>query len=144
LVERYAKKLGKKFRHIKAKTLALFQAYDWPGNIRELQNVVERAVILCDGETFSVDEAWLKRKSNDPTAAVSSRAGLLAEGKRQFAEREREVIEGALAACHGRVSGVSGAAAKLGIPPQTLDSKIASLGIDKRRFGARSSKHRST
>ena len=64
LVERYARRAGKRISHIKKKTLDLFQAYDWPGNIRELQNVIERAVILCDGETFSVDETWLRRKSN--------------------------------------------------------------------------------
>ena len=144
LVERYAKKTGKRFRDIKKKTLALFQAYDWPGNIRELQNVVERAVILCDGETFSVDETWLQRRSNQPSGQMLSRAGILAEDKRQFAGRERKVIEAALAECHGRVSGPSGAAARLGIPPQTLDSKIESLGIDKRRFKVRSSKKRPT
>ena len=62
-IERYGKTAGKKFRTINKKTLDLFQAYDWPGNIRELQNVIERAVILCDGDTFSVDETWLKRES---------------------------------------------------------------------------------
>jgi formate hydrogenlyase transcriptional activator len=134
LVERYAKRTGKKIRHIKKKTLELFQAYDWPGNIRELQNVIERAVILCEGETFWVDETWLQRKSNQAPEQVLSRAGSLADDEREFADRERKAIEAALAACQGRVSGPDGAAAKLGIPRQTLDSKIASLGIDKRRF----------
>jgi formate hydrogenlyase transcriptional activator len=136
-VERYAKKAGKRISHIKKKTLDLFQAYDWPGNIRELQNVIERAVILCDGETFSIDETWLQRK---PSGRTPSHAGILAEDKKEFADRERNAIEAALAECHGRVSGSDGAAARLGIPPQTLDSKIASLGIDKRRFKMRSSK----
>ena len=142
LVERYAKRAGKKISHIKKKTLDLFQAYDWPGNIRELQNVIERAVILCDGETFSVDETWLQGKSNQLSGIDGSRPGVLAEDEKEFADRERKLIEAALAECHGRVSGPGGAAAKLGIPPQTLDSKIASLGIDKRRFKVRSSKQR--
>jgi formate hydrogenlyase transcriptional activator len=142
LVERYAKRTGKKISHIKKKTLDLFQAYDWPGNIRELQNVIERAVILCDGETFSVDETWLQRKSNQQPASMVSHAGVLAEDKKEFVDRERKLIEAALAECRGRVSGPGGAAAKLGIPPQTLDSKIASLGIDKRGFKVRSSKQR--
>jgi formate hydrogenlyase transcriptional activator len=137
LVERYAKRAGKKIRHIKKKTLDLFQVYDWPGNIRELQNVVERAVILCDGETFSVDETWLPRKSNQLSERQVSRAGVLADDKKEFAERERKAIETALAECQGRVSGPQGAAAKLGIPHQTLESKIANLGIDKRRFKVR-------
>jgi len=134
LVERYAKKAGKRISHIKKKTLDLFQAYDWPGNIRELQNVVERAVILCDGEAFSVDETWLPGKSKHLSAQQVSRAGVLAEDKKEFAGRERKAIEAALAECQGRVSGPRGAAAELGIPHQTLESKIASLGIDKHRF----------
>jgi len=140
LVERYAKRAGKKICHIKKKTLDLLQAYDWPGNIRELQNVVERAVILCDGETFSVDETWLPRKSNPLSGRQVSRAGVLADDKKEFAERERNAIEAALAECQGRVSGPQGAAAKLGIPHQTLASKIANLGIDKHRFKARLAK----
>ena len=144
LVERYAKRAGKRISHIKKKTLDLFQAYDWPGNIRELQNVVERAVILCDGETFSVDEVWLQRKSTELSGPLQvSRAGILAADKIEFADRERKAIEAALAECQGRVSGPHGAAAKLGIPHQTLESKIANLGIDKRRFKALRSKRRS-
>jgi len=144
LVERYAKRTGKRISHIKKKTLDLFQAYDWPGNIRELQNVVERAVILCDGETFSVDEVWLQRKSTELSGPLQvSRAGILAADKIEFADRERKAIEAALAECQGRVSGPHGAAAKLGIPHQTLESKIASFGIDKRRFKALNSKRRS-
>jgi formate hydrogenlyase transcriptional activator len=142
LVERYAKRAGKRLSHIKKKTLDLFQSYDWPGNIRELQNVIERAVILCDGETFSVDETWLRRKSDQSSGPVISRTGILAKDKGDFIERERRVIEAALAECHGKISGPSGAAAKLGVPHQTLESKIASLHIDKRQFKARSSKQR--
>jgi formate hydrogenlyase transcriptional activator len=143
LVERYAKRAGKRISHITKKTLGLFQAYDWPGNIRELQNVIERAVILCDGETFSVDETWLPRKSNQLSGRQVSSAGLLADDKKEFAERERKAIADALAECHGRVSGPHGAAAKLGIPHQTLASKIESLGIDKRQFKVHPSKQAS-
>ena len=129
-IDRYAKKAGKNFSNITNKTLQLCQAYDWPGNIRELQNVIERAVILCDGETFSVDEAWLKRASSpesDPGVPFVT----------TLVERERQMIETALAQCQGRVSGANGAAKKLGIPRQTLDARIASLGIDKHRFKTR-------
>src|SRR5215470_12950958 len=133
LVDRYAKKAGKRFTRIRKSTLELFQRYDWPGNIRELQNVVERAVILCDGDEFAIDETWLQRK---PEVAGRGTAGTgdLAKGKKAYAEQERRMNETALAECRGRVSGPHGAAAKLGIPPQTLESKIATLGIDKRRF----------
>jgi len=134
LVERYAKKAGKRISHISKKTLDLFQKYDWPGNIRELQNVVERAVILCEEETFSVDETWLQGKSIQRSGRLVPGTGALADDKKEFTGRERRAIEAALAECHGRVSGPHGAAAKLGIPHQTLESKIASLGIDKRRF----------
>ena len=127
LIERYGEKAGKKIRKITKDTLDLFQVYDWPGNIRELQNVVERAVILCDGETFSVDETWLQcesRQSTGPTVPLAAR----------LVEHEKEVIESALAECEGRISGPSGAASKLGLPRQTLESKIAKLRIDRYRF----------
>ena len=129
LIERYAKKAGKKIRNIRTKTLELFQAYDWPGNIRELQNVIERAVVLCDSETFSVDETWLKREGQRREPAVPFIATLV--------EREKEIIETALAVCRGRIAGPLGAAVKLGIPRQTLESKIKTLRIDKHRFKAR-------
>jgi formate hydrogenlyase transcriptional activator len=127
LVDRYAKAAGKKIRNMQRRTLELFQAYDWPGNIRELQNVIERTVILSDGETFSVDETWLKRDTNGPSGPTLLFAATLAE-------REREMIEAALAACNGKVSGPAGAAARLGIPRQTLDSKIKALRINRYRF----------
>jgi formate hydrogenlyase transcriptional activator len=130
LIDRYAKRAGKKFRNITKKTFELFQAYDWPGNIRELQNVIERAVILCDGETFSIDESWMKRESPLVSGPVVPFVTTLVE-------REREMIETALAQCQGRIAGPSGAANKLGIPRQTLDARIASLGIDKHRFKTR-------
>ena len=129
LIERYAKKAGKKIRNIRTKTLELFQAYDWPGNIRELQNVIERAVVLCDSETFSVDETWLKREGQRREPAVPFIATLV--------EREKEIIETALAACRGRIAGPLGAAIKLGIPRQTLESKTKTLRIEKHRFKGR-------
>lgn len=129
LIERYASKAGKKITRIHRKTLELFQAYDWPGNIRELQNVVERAVILCDGETFFVDESWLQ------VEAPRSKANGDGLG-RLDANREREIIEAALVESRGRVAGPSGAAAKLGIPRSTLETKIKKLGIKKNRFNA--------
>jgi transcriptional regulator with PAS, ATPase and Fis domain/HAMP domain-containing protein len=131
LIERYAKKAGKKLRNIDKKTLQLFQDYNWPGNIRELQNVVERAVVLSDSETFSVDETWLKREPSHQ----SLRLDPLSKGLGRLDEtKEKEMIEAALAQTAGRVSGPAGAAALLGVPRQTLESKIASLGINKHRF----------
>jgi formate hydrogenlyase transcriptional activator len=107
--------------------MEVLQAYSWPGNVRELQNIIERAVTLSDSETFAVDEAWLKRPLADgPQTTLALSGALLAH--------EREAIEAALAECHGRVSGPTGAAAKLGIPTSTLDSKIKRLGINKYRF----------
>jgi len=120
---RFAKAAGKNIRHIGKHTLEELKAYHWPGNIRELQNVVERAVILSESDTFVVDESWLRRASAD---SPRPHEGLLA-----LADREVEMIEAALADSHGRISGRSGAAAKLGIPRQTLESKMRRLGIDK-------------
>jgi PAS domain S-box-containing protein len=130
LTERYASKVGRKIRSIKRTTLELLQAYEWPGNIRELQNVVERAVILCDGDTLEVDETWLQHES--PRKSVTQN-GLA----RMDLAREKELIEAALAECHGRVSGPDGAAAKVGIPRSTLESRIRSLRIEKHRFKSR-------
>jgi len=122
-VGRYAKAAGKTIRHICKQTLERLTSYNWPGNIRELQNVVERAVILSETDTFFVDESWLKRESAE---SRQSR-----QGRSTLSDCEAEMIEAALADCHGRISGPSGAAAKLGIPRQTLESKIRRLGIDK-------------
>jgi formate hydrogenlyase transcriptional activator len=130
-IDRYAKKAGKKIRKIEKKTMELFQTYKWPGNIRELQNVVERAVILCDDDTFSVDETWLIQESpREPRPLSASASRLL----RLDEDQEREMIEAALAESKGRVAGPFGAASKLGIPRQTLESKIVNLGINKNRF----------
>ena len=126
-IDRFGKKAGKKFGTIDKKSLGLLQAYDWPGNIRELQNVIERAVILCEGETFSVDETWLRRELH----VARSRPSAL---NRVLARQEKEMIEAALTQCYGRVSGPSGAATKLGLPARTLDSKIKRFKINKYRF----------
>src|SRR6266404_4398549 len=126
-IDRFGKKAGKKFETIDKKSLGLLQAYDWPGNIRELQNVIERAVILCDGETFSVDETWLRRE----LPVARSRPSAL---NRVLARQEKEMIEAALTQCYGRVSGPLGAATKLGLPARTLDSKIKRFRINKYRF----------
>lgn len=127
LIDRYAKKAGKKIRTIDKKTMELFHAYDWPGNIRELQNVVERAVILSEGESFFVDESWLARLT--PQSTPTS-AALVAD----LVEREREMLEAALRECRGVVGGSSGAAMRLGIPRQTLESKLRKLDISPHRF----------
>jgi len=127
LVDRYGKKAGKKIRNVSKDTLSLFRSYDWPGNIRELQNVVERAVILCDGETFCVDPSWLTPVAPRPAASSAP----LAE---DLAEREKVMIENALRESGGLISGPTGAAAKLRLPRQTLESKIRKLGIDRHRL----------
>ena len=127
-IDRYARNVGKNITSINKKTLDLVQSYSWPGNIRELQNVIERSVILCETNTFSIDESWLRQQP------------LLTEAKDQVElpqtrlAHEKEMIETALKESHGRVYGPTGAAAKLGIPRSTLESKIRSLRIDKNRF----------
>jgi DNA-binding NtrC family response regulator len=126
-VDRYASKAGKKITGINKRSLELLQSYAWPGNIRELQNVIERSVIICDSENLSVDESWFGRRAapaDSPAQPISER----------LAAQEREMIEAALAESSGRISGPSGAAAKLGIPQSTLDSRIKSLKINKQRF----------
>jgi formate hydrogenlyase transcriptional activator len=125
LVDRFAKQTGKVIRNIEKQTLQRLTTYDWPGNVRELQNVIERAVVLSEGETFVIDESWLARRQRRPSngAAVTT----LADG-------EKALIEAALKEARGRVAGPRGAAAKLGIPRQTLEWKIRALQIDKLAF----------
>jgi PAS domain S-box-containing protein len=122
-VGRYAKAAGKTIRHICKQTLERLTSYNWPGNIRELQNVVERAVILSETDTFFVDESWLKLESAESRHPR--------EGLATLSDREVEIIEAALAECQGRIAGPSGAAARLGIPRSTLESKIRRFGINK-------------
>jgi len=125
LVDRFAKQAGKIIRNIEKQTLQRLTAYDWPGNVRELQNVIERAVVLSEGETFVIDESWLARKQRKPSDGTT--VTTLADG-------EKALIEAALKQTHGRVAGPRGAAAKLGIPRQTLEWKIRALQIDKLAF----------
>jgi len=123
-VKRYAEKARKPISKIDKNTLKLCQSYHWPGNIRELQNIVERSVILCTGDTFWVDEAWLPGQD----AARQKSSGLLTETVQSY---EKELIEAALAESNGKVAGPNGAAARLGIPRSTLDLKIKQLNIKK-------------
>ena len=126
-IHRYARRTGKRIRNVTRETSRLLQSYNWPGNIRELQNVIERAVIVCDSDTLSVDPRWLSaRPLGTPPVARLSTSTLTAHKK--------DAIEAALEKSKGRVSGPFGAAARLGVPPSTLESKIKTLGIDKRRF----------
>jgi len=130
-IDRYARKAGKNIRSVDKKTLQLLQSYPWPGNIRELQNVIERSVIVCETEFFTVDESWLSQQSHHEKS--SSKLYL----SQKLAAKEKEVIEEALRESQGRVFGPSGAAAKLGIARSTLESKIQSLNINKNRFRAK-------
>jgi formate hydrogenlyase transcriptional activator len=126
-VKRYAEKAGKQIRKIDMNTLELCQSYPWPGNIRELQNIVERSVILTSGDTFWIEKPWLA--SPEPV-----RQELPSPLPDTLQNQEREMIETALAECKGKVAGPEGAAAKLGIPRSTLDSKIKQLKIKKHKF----------
>jgi DNA-binding NtrC family response regulator len=128
-VQRYANRAGKNIRSIDQKTLDRLQSYDWPGNIRELQNVIERSIILSAADVFSVDELWLSKGTPSQTPRAETPPAPDVE-----ARSEREIIEAALAESRGRVSGPSGAAAKLQIPPSTLETRIKTLKIDKHRF----------
>jgi formate hydrogenlyase transcriptional activator len=122
-IERYAARAGKKIRRVEKRTAELLEGYHWPGNIRELQNVIERAMIFCDSDTFFVEEAWVQLE-------VQPRIGL----QPSLINQERELIEAALAETRGRVSGPDGAARRLGVPRSTLEYKIESLRIDKNRY----------
>ena len=130
-VQRYATRAGKHIGSINKRTLDLLLSYDWPGNIRELQNVIERSVILCSSDVFSVDESWLSKDNAPPISRVIQSAVFKAEVEPRT---EREIIEAALAETRGRVSGPSGAATRLGIPRSTLESRIRALKINKTRF----------
>jgi PAS domain S-box-containing protein len=124
-IDRYARNAGKTIRRVNKRTLDHLRSYPWPGNVRELQNVIERSVIVCDTEEFTVDESWLSaRPAIGRPLALSS----------TVAKQEKALIEDALRACGGRVYGPAGAAARLGIPRSTLESKIRTLKINKNRF----------
>jgi DNA-binding NtrC family response regulator len=127
-IDRYARKTGKKITRISKETLELLESYSWPGNIRELKNVVERSLIMCDTEVFLIDESSLRQQ--EPLTK--------SEGETELANtllaHEKDMIEAALGECRGRVFGPSGAAERLGIPRSTLESKIRKLKISKNRF----------
>ena len=127
-IDRYARKAGKRFKNVEKRTLQVLQSYPWPGNIRELQNVIERSVILCESDIFSIDESWL------PLPRTATESKRQSELPRRLEAQEKNMIEEALEESRGRVFGATGAAAKLGIPRSTLESKIKSLKIDKNRF----------
>ena len=126
-VKKFAEKMAKRIKQIEKRTLELCQAYSWPGNIRELQNIVERSMILCTGDTFSIDEAWLSIEQ-------PSRTDMSGPLIQTLQDQEKEMIEAALEETRGKVAGAKGAAAKLGIPPSTLESKIKQLKIKKQNF----------
>jgi DNA-binding NtrC family response regulator len=128
-IDRYARKAGKRFKKVEKRTLQVLQFYPWPGNIRELQNVIERSVILCESDIFSIDESWLPLP---PPLTPEWKQQV--ELPRRLLVQEKDMIEAALKDTRGRVFGPTGAAAKLGIPRSTLESKIRSLKIDKNRF----------
>jgi PAS domain S-box-containing protein len=132
-IHRYARKAGKSFQRVSKRTLDRLQSYPWPGNVRELQNVIERSVIVCDTDEFTVDESWLSKSLTvkGPRALPST-----------LAAHEKALVERALRASGGRVFGPTGAAARLGIPRSTLESRIRALKIDKNRFRTRSAKIR--
>jgi transcriptional regulator with GAF, ATPase, and Fis domain len=130
-IDRYARKAGKNIKRLGQETLELLQSYAWPGNIRELQNVIERSVICCETETFTIDESWLPQ---EPRPFLIAKQKNPIELPRRLEQQEKKMIEEALKASRGRVFGPAGAAAKLGIPRSTLESKIRSLKIDKNSF----------
>ena len=123
-LHRYAKQVGKVFRSVDKHTLDLFRDYAWPGNIRELQNVIERSVILSQDSVFCADNSWL---SSIPSSQHE-------DGSDNDSQYERNMIESALAQSRGRISGPRGAAARLGLRPSTLDSRIKKLKIRTSRF----------
>jgi formate hydrogenlyase transcriptional activator len=123
-VARFAERLGRPVNRIDRQTMELLQAYRWPGNIRELQNVIERSVILAQGGILRIDASMLEGSGARP---ADSPADVLRQN-------EKESIEAALAATKGRVSGPRGAAARLGVPASTLESKIRALKVDKFKF----------
>ena len=126
-IHRYAKRAGKRIGSISQETLTLLQSYDWPGNIRELQNVIERAVILSDSNTLSIDKQWFSGRPLRPPAVSDAQTG-------ELATVEREAVKVALRQSKGRVAGPFGAATRLGVPPSTLESKIKVLKLDKRLY----------
>jgi len=129
-IDHFARRAGKSFNGINKESLDLLQSYSWPGNIRELQNVIERSVVVCETEYFAADESWVSKELSAATPKNSR------EFSRSLALQEKDMIERALRESRGQVFGPSGAAARLGMPRSTLESRIRSFKIDKYRFWA--------
>jgi formate hydrogenlyase transcriptional activator len=123
----FAQRMNKTIDLISPETMEALARYSWPGNIRELENVIERAVVIHEKGKLTVKKSWLCREClhREPPARTPFGG---------FAMGDRETIGAALAETRGRVSGPSGAAAMLGIPPSTLESRIRSMNINKYQF----------
>src|SRR5260370_39800833 len=130
-VQRYANRAGRNIRLIDQKTLDLLQSYDWPGNIRELQNVIERSIILSSTDVFSVDELWLSKRTSPQASRTETSVAFKREAK---PHSELEIINAALTESKCRGSGPWGAAVKLSMSPSPLPDRIKALKIDKRRY----------
>jgi transcriptional regulator with GAF, ATPase, and Fis domain len=126
-VQQYAQRMNKVIDGVPAETMQALALYPWPGNIRELQNVIERSVVVSQKGILSVNKSWLSHDSFQTEPATPPFF-------KRSATEDREIIAAALAEARGRVSGPSGAAARLGLPPSTLESKIRSMHINKYRF----------
>jgi formate hydrogenlyase transcriptional activator len=120
------RRLGRHFTAIEPASLERMQAFSWPGNIRQLENIIEQSTILCDKPLLEVPAAILDQRYLTPGATSRLDAVLK--------DNEQQMIEEALTAAHGRVSGRSGAAERLGLPPSTLESKIRRYNIDKLHY----------
>ena len=122
-MRRFSKKAGKKINSLGNNILQLLMNYDWPGNIRELEHLIERSVLLADGDT--IKDIYLPNQK--------SKAGTRAEPEKltvkTIFENEKEYILKVLKHVNGRIAGEGGAADLLGIPPSTLNSKMKKLGI---------------
>jgi PAS domain S-box-containing protein len=120
-IDRYARKAGKRFQTVNRRSLDLLRSYPWPGNIRELQNVIERSVIVCETDNFCVDESWLSRRP------LATERKVDVELSAKLATQEKEMIEAALRESRGRVSGPSGSCERFNIDPirRTLGAVLA-------------------
>ncbi len=126
-ISRFATRMGKRIHQIDRRTLETFERYSWPGNIRELQNVIERGVILADGEVFRLEPGTLPKDSQNSSEAPTSESS-------DTREQQKARIEAVLKETRGRIAGPDGAAARLGIPASTLESRIKTLKINKHLF----------
>jgi formate hydrogenlyase transcriptional activator len=120
------RRLGRQFAGIEPASLKRMQVFSWPGNVRQLENIIEQSMILCDDPLLEVPAAILDERQLTP--GVTSKLGAVLK------ENEQQMIEEALTTARGRVSGPSGAAERLGLPPSTVESKIRRYNIDKLRY----------